>query len=150
MSGIKISKPGKDVSSTDVHDFVFHSDYPTRNIKLRDSLNVTSSGAQSPSFVTATYNHNFGYIPQFMAFTKSYTSENFGKFNLADYVNLNLYLIHAIAGANIYEEVYAYTTKTQLVVRVKLAEVVAGDSQGIEYEYTIDFMLFMEEATSLS
>ena len=150
MSGIKISKPGKSITSTNIKDFIFHSDYPTRNIKLRDSLNVTSSDAQFPSFVTATYTHNFGYIPQFMAFTKSYSSQNFGKFSLADYVNLNLYLIHEVAGANIYEEVYAYTTETQLVVSVKLAEVVAGDEQGVEYEYTIDFILFMEEATSLS
>ncbi len=149
MSGIKITKPGKDVSSTNLGDFVFHSDYPTRTIKKRDSLNVTSSDAQFPNFVRATYNHNFGYVPQFIAFTKSYSSENFGKFGLADFVNLNLYLINEIAGANQYEEVYAFTTDTQLVVDVKLTEVVAGDEQGIEYEYTIDFILFMEEASPL-
>lgn len=149
MKGIKISKPGKDVSSTEMTDFVFDSDYMTRNIKERGSLTVTTSSANYPPFVSATYNHGFGYVPQFMAFTKSYSSHNFGKFSLADYVNLNISLIHEIAGANLYETVEAHTTKDDLIVRAMIEEVEAGFAQGKQYTYTIDFILFMEEAVPL-
>jgi hypothetical protein len=148
--GFKMSKTGKSAKSTDPDDFMFHSEFSTRSIKLRDSIELTTSDEDFPLFVSVEYVHDFGYIPQFMAFTKSYSSENFGKFALADYVNLNISLIHEIAGANLYEDVRAYATDTKLIVEGRIEEVVAGFAEGVEHTYTIDFMLFMEEAVPLS
>lgn len=147
--GFKMSKEGRPVGATGAEDFIFSTQYPVLNIKKRESLTVTTSDEDFPPFVTATYNHDFGYVPQFMAFTKSYSSENFGKFSLADYVNLNIDIKHEIAGANLYEKVEAYTTKDDLIVRAKIEEVVSGFAAGKEHTYTIDFILFMEEAVPL-
>ena len=62
MKGIKVSKPGKDVSSTDPKDFTLHSQY---NI-----LKVVKEGSGTASIGDTTYEwssditHDLGYRPQ--------------------------------------------------------------------------------------
>ena len=144
-------KKGKDITSNNVLDHIFWSKHPSLNIKYRGSLTLTSSADDNPvPDVTATYTHNFGYKPQFMAFTKSYLSENYSKFAYADYVNLDFVMIHEAAGANIYETLKAWVTDTEFKVSVNLSEVVSGNNDGIANEYTIDFILFMEEARNIT
>lgn len=58
----KIAKDTKDVSSTDLQDFIIHS-------RARSPLihSVNPSGAVVKSF---TVNHNLGYLPMFFGYTK--------------------------------------------------------------------------------
>ena len=143
-------KKGKDVSSDTLLDHLFWSKHPSLNIKKRGVLEITSSGDDNPTpTVTATYNHNFGYKPQFMAFTQSYQSTVLSKFSFADYVNLDYSVVADNAGSNLYERLYAYVTDTQLVVQVYLADVVSGNEDGIAHTYNIDYLLFMEEAVTI-
>lgn len=63
----KVSKSGKDVSSTDPNDFIMHSDY--------NSFQILSEGVRTGQTVnsdpkTFTIAHNLGWIPAVMAFAK--------------------------------------------------------------------------------
>ena len=149
IQGIKIAKEGFDVTSTNPEAFKFHSDYSTRNIKVRDSLQITTSGDDYPQKVVATYLHNFGYIPQFIAYTKSYLATILGKFSSAEYVNFDYVVDTDAVEQNFYEELRAYTTDTELVIEANLMSYLSGWQSGIENTYTVDFVLFMEEAVPL-
>lgn len=150
--GVKISKPGKDTESVDSQDYLFWSKYSTLSIKERGTIKVTTNSGSFPSLATVSYNHGFGYRPQFMAFTTSYTSQNINKYiyELADYVNLDFYAEFTDIGANLVEEVRAYTTKEDFVIEARLFSAVSGDQQGIAHEYTVDFILFMEEGERIT
>lgn len=150
--GVKIVKAGKSIASDNSEDYIFWSKFPTLNIKQRGTIKVTTSGDEYPAPVTASITHGFGYRPQFMAFTTSYTSQHISKYiyELADYVNLDFYAEFTDVGENIVEEVMAYTTKEDFVVSAKLFGAISGFQQGIEYEYSIDYILFMEEGVSIS
>lgn len=141
-------RTGKDISSSNVLDYRFWSKYPSLNVKQRGTISVTTTDDSFPSAVTQTVHHNFGYKPQFMAFTKSYTSQNIDKyiFNLADYVNLDFYMEFEDVGANITEEVRGFVTENDFTVSANLFSAVSGDQQGLIYTYDIDYILFMEEA----
>lgn len=147
---MKITKQSKGIESGNPTDYIFWSKYPSQLVKYRGTITVTSSGDSDPTpDVTATYNHGFGYKPQFMAFTRSYLSENYSKFAFADYVNLDFNVVHEDAGANIYEAIQAHVTDQDFVVTVNLSSVVSGSQTGIVHTYTIDFVLFMEEASGM-
>jgi len=149
--GVKIMKKGKDVTSTNMSDYIFWSKYPSLNIKKRGTISVTTTADEYPSPVTASVNHNFGYKPQFMAFTISYFSQYLSKevFNVAEYVNLDFYAELEDMGYFYTEEVKAYVTDTQFIVSANLYSAIEGSQQGIEYTYDIDYLLFMEEAIPL-
>jgi hypothetical protein len=144
--GMKIMKKGKDITSDNVLDYIFWSKYPSLNVKKRGTISVTTTDDSFPSPVTNSIEHGFGYIPQYMAFTRSYLSENYSKFAFADYVNLDFYMEHEDAGANILETVDIYLTNTDIVVSANLYSAVSGDQTGIIHTYDIDYVLFMEEA----
>lgn len=146
-------KKGKDITSNNVLDHIFWSKYPSLNIKQRGTISVTTTDDAFPAPVTASITHNFGYKPQFMAFTISALSEYLGKLgvsSVAEYVNLDFYAEYATLydGSEI-EEIKAYVTDTQLVVSANLYTALSGDQQGIAYTYNIDYILFMEEAIPL-
>ncbi len=63
--GLKVSKTGKDISSTEPRDFVFNSGDVTANnlIVLRGGGTVTIAGSGSTQTTLA---HNLGYIPMVM------------------------------------------------------------------------------------
>lgn len=149
--GVKIMKKGSDITSSNVLDHIFWSKYPSLNIKQRGTISVTTTADEYPSPVVASINHDFGYKPQFMAFTISYSSQYLSKmvFNIAEYVNLDFYVELEDAGANYIEDIKAYVTDTELYVSANLYSAVEGFQQGIEYTYDIDYLLFMEEAVPL-
>lgn len=145
--GIKITKQGKNIDSETPTDFVFNTKYPPLNVKLRGSINISTTAGSNPApTTTVTYNHNFGYKPQFMVFTEPYMSSQFDAWGIENYTNLNLELIVNDVGADVYETLRAYVTDTSLVITAQLAEVVSGDSTSIVHDYTMNFILFMEEA----
>lgn len=66
--GLKVSLPGKDVSSTIPEDFVFDSSNPA-NIQIlsRFGTTVVVNGSSSSD---VSLNHGLGYIPTVMLFTE--------------------------------------------------------------------------------
>lgn len=150
--GIKISKPNKDITSTTLDDYTLWSKYKTMNIKARGTTTVSTTigGSGEPVTGTTTVAHNFGYVPRFMAFTAPYVSQYLSKYvlSLLDYVNLDFWGIFVDAGGDIRESVTAYTTDTDIVFTADLAMLIPmGTPEGLAYTYTIDYILFMEEAT---
>jgi len=106
-SVLRISKTTKDASSTNLTDLVFDSEKTYFSIKTRGNIQATISATDwdspPPAPTVVTYNHNFGYKPRFMVFTKSYLSENYSKWAFADFVNLDFNVIHEAPGFNIEE-----------------------------------------------
>jgi len=150
--GIKITKEGKDVSSSNPEDYTLLTGNKTLNVKKRGSVTFsTSIGVDGePVDGTATVAHNFGYVPQFMAFVTPYVSQYLSKyvFSLIDYVNLDFAIAAEDVGGTIHENVSAYTTNTDIVFTASLyATMPFATPSGIGYEYTVDYILFMEEAT---
>lgn len=62
-----VSKSGKDISSTDPNDFIFHSDYNSCQI-LGEGISTGLTVDSDPKVFTIA--HNLGYIPAAMAFAK--------------------------------------------------------------------------------
>jgi len=64
--GIKIMKPGKNISSTNITDHVFWSKYPPLSIleKKTQTINVTTSSYQG----TVNVSHSYGFRPLVMGF----------------------------------------------------------------------------------
>ena len=153
--GVKIMKKGKDVTSSNVLDYVFWSKYPSLNIKDRGSVSLTTSIGEDDEPISAhlEVNHDFGYKPQFMAFTTSYASQYLNKeiFNTVDYVNLDFSVDYESIGANILEDVKAYVTEDKIVFDATIYAYIpfGGGWSGIEWTYNVDYMLFMEEAVQL-
>lgn len=147
MTKLKIVKNGRDIDSSDPQDFVFNSDFPTMCVKSKASFEITTNTGTSPDYASASYSHNFGYIPFFMAFTRSYLSENYIKWFFADYVALDVDFLHHDegSGALLGEELYAIVDEQAIEVQAKLETSIGGVQSGIEHTYTIDVLLFMEE-----
>lgn len=146
--GIKITKDTKDISSVIPTDYIFNSKYASLNVKERGTITIsTTTGSNPAPTATVTYTHNFGYKPQFMVFTEPYISSQFAQWGTANYTNLNLELIANGIGADIEETLRAYVTDTTLVITAQLAEVVSGNSDSIVHTYSMDYILFMEEAS---
>lgn len=153
--GVKIMKKGKDITSSNVLDYIFWSKYPSLNIKQRGRVSLTTTVDEYGEAVEVTteVNHDFGYEPQFMAFTTSYGSQYLSKFvfNLMDLVPLNFYADYPDDGADIREAVEAYATDKKIVFKAiayKWSPFFSGNI-GIEWTYDIDYLLFMEEAVPL-
>ncbi len=69
---IKVSLPGKSIESDDfVNDFVFVGNKPSFHVKERLQLSLTTSGVTGQG--SNSFFHNFGYIPQIIAFVTTRT-----------------------------------------------------------------------------
>jgi len=153
--GLKIMKKGKDISSDNVLDHIFWSKHPSMNVRLRGttSLTTTVNGAGEPVVAEETISHNFGYKPQFMAFTRSYAEQHLSKFvfNNMELVNLNFNVSYADVGQNTNESVNAYVTEDDLVITASIwgSSLYFSGSVGMEWTYNVEYMLFMEEAVDL-
>jgi hypothetical protein len=138
--GIKIARSGKGITSTDPLDFHFWSKYRAKSIKYKGQLQITTSSSYMESPVTATYTHDFGYIPQFMVFGTSYDG---------NYINLDYYTggTYGKDGELWNEFLEAYATSTTLVISADLNHFIPmmGDWTGIARTYTFDILLFMEQ-----
>lgn len=61
--GIKITRTGADVSSTDLRDYVLHSGYKTLKAKARATTTMTLPAGTTT--ITKTIAHGLGYAPMF-------------------------------------------------------------------------------------
>lgn len=146
--GIKITRETKDIKSQTPADYIFSSKYSSLNIKERGTITISTTAGSNPApTTTVTYHHNFGYKPQFMVFTEPYLSSSADVWGIPTYTNLNLELIVNSIGADIYETLRAYVTDNDLVITAQLAEVVSGNNDSIVHTYSMDYILFMEEAS---
>lgn len=66
--GLKVSLPGKDISSTNPEDFVFNSGN-VNNVKILSQNSITVTVAASSS-TDVTIEHGLGFIPMIMLFTE--------------------------------------------------------------------------------
>lgn len=64
--GIKVTKSGKAVSSSDIRDFILHSDYPMFKIHSIESASISIASGSTTNFVDIT--HNLGYKPAFLVY----------------------------------------------------------------------------------
>lgn len=67
--GIKVSKPTKDITSTEPRDFVLHSEYNTAVIYKEDQVDVTIP-ATSSVLTTVNFGVTFDFIPVVMIFVE--------------------------------------------------------------------------------
>jgi len=65
-TGIKVTKATKDISSTDIRDFILHSEYPMFKIHEVSSGSITINAGESSG--TTTINHSLGYVPAFLVY----------------------------------------------------------------------------------
>ena len=64
--GIKVSKPGVDISTTDIRDLILHSDYSMFKYNSTLSGDITiNSGSQTG---TLELTHGLGYVPAFLVY----------------------------------------------------------------------------------
>ena len=70
--GIKVSKDGTDVSTTNEYDLSINSGYLNLRVALRGTLSLNTAPYHDPDgdFVTYTFTipHNLGYIPGFWVY----------------------------------------------------------------------------------
>lgn len=139
--GIKIAKSGANINSTDPEDYHFWSKYRNKSVKTLLSLGVTTTTDTDSSPVTNSYQHNFGYIPQFMAFVVTQINGNYVN---CDYEYTTSY---GKSGDNQYEEVKAWATSSYIYVSANkyYYTPMSGTWTGLEDTYTFDIILFMEE-----
>lgn len=139
--GIKIAKAGANINSTDPEDYHFWSKYRNKSVKVLASLGVTTTDDTDSSAVTNSYQHSFGYIPQFMVFVVTQIE--------GVYVNCNYEYTTSYGkdGDNQYEELKAWATSSHIYVSANkyYYTPMSGTWTGLIDTYTFDIVLFMEE-----
>jgi hypothetical protein len=139
--GIKIAKEGNDITSTTPSDYHFWSKYRNKSIKAVGSIDVTTTTDVDSAAVVGSFQHDFGYIPQFMVFVVN-------DFNGA-YVNCDYDYTTTIGKDGDYatETLTAYATSTHIYVTANKYQFVpmSGTWTGLANTYTFDYVLFMEE-----
>lgn len=138
--GIKIAKATKNITSSTPSDYHFWSKYRAKSIKYQGTLQVTTTTNVDASPVTNSYNHNFGYIPQFMVFTTSAIT--------GGYLNVGWNITDTYGKYDNQEEIVnAYATSSTIVVSAlwDYYTPMSGTWTGLAHTYTFDILLFMEE-----
>lgn len=138
--GLKIAKEGYGVDESDIDNYQFWSKYSNRSIKALTTLEITTNTGTDPAFAETYYQHDFGYIPQFMVYTTSYD----GNFVNLDYQTGGAY---GRTGEIWEEYLKAWATNSRLYVSALLEYYtpMSGTSDGIENTYTFNVIIFMEE-----
>lgn len=150
--GIKISQSGYDVLQEPDENLVFSSEFPTITIREKKEISVTTdSGDEGKG--NNTYEHNFGYIPQMIAFT---TTSDLGDTWPEAYINVPANWLDFLGDGYLYEifEVYSDTTTVTCTAQVYSFEYVwdeeleqfVEDYTYYDKTYAFDVLLLMEEA----
>lgn len=63
---LKIMKPGKSLDSTDLRDYIFHSDHTCFKIHTISSGSITINPGVTDGYVDIS--HNLGYVPAFLVY----------------------------------------------------------------------------------
>jgi hypothetical protein len=69
--GIKVTKTGKGVTSTDLRDLLMHSNYSMFKYHLDTTTTMTINAADTSKTVTVP--HNLGYVPAFLVYSNDST-----------------------------------------------------------------------------
>jgi len=86
--GIKVTNPGKDISSTTPEDYCLHSKYYGVIIGSEVMGTISVPGT---STVYATVNHNFGYVPITLLYTEHTPNKwYFGNYWAVDTLNFSV------------------------------------------------------------
>jgi len=80
--GIKVTKPGADISTVSDKDSVFSSKYSTLKIYLEGDISLTTNGSGNGSNSVA---HNLGFAPAFLCFRKG--TAQFTYLDVSSYAN---------------------------------------------------------------
>jgi len=147
---VKISDTGKSVIPENIDDLIFKS-VPTVSIRKRISLNVTSKAIVSTynykdGQEQNTYTHNFGYIPQVIAFV---TTSNLGDNHPNSYINVpQTWMDSYVETYWLYEEFRCYATSSIVVCKAVpyIAITEEPTYQTFAYTYTFNILILMEEA----
>lgn len=139
--GIKITKAGFDITNTDPENYHFWSKYRNKSVKTLLSLNVTTNTDVDSEPEVNSYNHGFGYIPQFMAFVVTDINGNYVN---CDYEYTSDY---GLGGDYQTEELKAWATSSYIYVSANKFwfTPMSGTWTGLANTYTFDILLFMEE-----
>ena len=139
--GLKIAKATKDITSSTPSDYHFWSKYRNKSVKSLGSVDVTTTTNVDSTPVTGSFNHAFGYIPQFMAFVVNDQKDA--------YVNCDYEYTGGFGKTAEYETeiLTAYATSTHIYFTANHFHFVpmSGTHDGIATTYTFDYVLFMEE-----
>lgn len=101
---MKIAKAGKDVSSMDIKNLLFHSDYAFLKFHSEHSTSVTFNAGDTEKSVTIA--HSLGYVPAFVAYVE-YDGQT--------------YIVPSIPyGIDFQQFPYAYATSSGITVGFKM------------------------------
>lgn len=155
-NGIFVAKEGKEVYSQNPSDYDFLTS-PSVSIKKRLSLQVSTVGDEFDFFVfndvrtyTAEYKHNFGYIPQVIAFVTTADDFAANEFELrGTYINVpSMWENGDIAfGTNHIEIFDCWADEVNVYISASryhfMSMIGLWNRSG---NYTFDILLLMEEA----
>lgn len=103
---IKILKSGKSLSSTDIRDYLFHSDFSMLKYHMDNIVTMTINAGDTET--VATLNHGLGYVPEFMV----YRSATDGIFEIPD----------RIVTYSIDHHYFAYADSTKIYIKYKTGQ----------------------------
>jgi hypothetical protein len=64
--GMKVSKVAKEITSTDIRDFILHTDYPMFKLHETKTGSITINAGGTTGTFTVT--HDLGYVPSFLVY----------------------------------------------------------------------------------
>lgn len=124
--GIKISKDGKSIESTDPADYIFWSKYHSRTILIQGSTTILCANNATTKL---TITHNLGYIPQVALF-----SDTSGGYNM----KIPWELFNPVTG---YDESVRIVNMFTDRIEINFNRFITGAS----YTYTVNYLIFMEK-----
>jgi len=126
--GIKVTKPGFDVSDAALKDQVFNSEANSLKIWMAGSVNITKSAGSGD--YTANVAHSLGYSPFYLCFFKLvHASKLWFQESLDD----SLLLTNYVYG-------FAYSNNTNLVLTVR-------DNSGVgAFTATVYYLILIDKA----
>lgn len=102
--GLKITKPTKSTTSTDLKDYTFHSEYPPLSIVKEVSISVTDNAEVSSA-------HGLGFRPAFSATAEYTDGGNF--YQMPFYIYGTTTHEVYVDATNVYARVYSVATGTR-------------------------------------
>lgn len=122
--GVKITRQGKDVSSTDLRDFVLHSGY--KNLKAQTLATTTITMGSGNFSVEQSISHNLGYAPMYLAMVELEPNK---------WYNVGSQIEISDGSATL---AYSYTDATNLYIGIQSAQVNSNKTFNAAYYIIVD------------
>lgn len=134
--GIKITREGKSVQSTDIRDFIFHSEYPTPKAIERQTVQHTVP-ANDHTQQTINLTHNLGYTPFFFIS---------GDINPDRWYNLGPYQTIPVSVNTSYGiVVFTESTTTNVIIKLQTPNISFGsDPFTSDVTYTFNYYIIVD------